>query len=84
VELHFRNRPDQGKIEGSILNKSGVLLVIEATIFSPERGETARVQLSVPPYRAQSFGLTDGLTLRSGDQLTLKSSPYRDKAASIR
>lgn len=83
VELHFRKRADQGKIQGSVVNNSATELVIDADVFSPSAQETAKFQLTVAPYSGKPFGLDDGLDLHSGDQLTLKSSPYRDKVARI-
>jgi len=83
VEMHFRNRADQGKIQGSILNNSGDELVIDAIVFSPSTKETGKFQLTVAPYSGKSFGLDDGLDMRPGDQITLKSSPYRDKVGRI-
>jgi hypothetical protein len=83
VELHFRNRPDKGKIQGSVFNHSDDELVIDASILSPRAGETATVQLSIAAHRAKPFGLTDELDLQSGDQITLRSAPYRDKVIVI-
>jgi hypothetical protein len=83
VELHFRQRLDQGKIQGSVLNNSGTDLVIEAVILSASTKETGKFQIVVPPYGAIPFGLDDGLDMHSGDQITLRSPPYRDKAATI-
>ncbi|MGA2188626.1 MAG: hypothetical protein ABSH33_08850 [Steroidobacteraceae bacterium] len=83
VELHFRQRLDQGKVQGSVLNNSGTDLVIEAVVVSASTKETAKFQLVVPPYGAIPFGLDDGLDMHSGDQITLRSPPYRDKTAAI-
>jgi len=83
VELHFRKRPDLGKIQGSVVNNSDAELVIEAVVFSPDTQETAKFQIAVAPYSGKPFGLDDGLDMHSGDRITLKSSPYRDKSGTI-
>jgi hypothetical protein len=83
VELHFRNRPDKGKIQGSVFNRSDDELVIDASILRSGAEETATVQLSIAAHRAKPFGLSDELDLRSGDQITLRSAPYRDKVIMI-
>jgi hypothetical protein len=83
VEIHFRKRPDQGRIEGSVVNASAAELVIEAVVFSRDTAHTQTFQLLVAPYAGKAFGLDGELDLHSGDQITLKSSPYREKVATI-
>jgi hypothetical protein len=83
IDIRFRQRPDLGRIQGSIINKSNTQLVIDAVIFDPKTRETSKVQLDVAPYSGRPFGADDGLDMQSGDQITLRSAPYRDKLARI-
>jgi hypothetical protein len=83
VDIRFRQRPDLGRVQGSVINKSGTQLVIDAIIFDPKTKETSKVQLGVAPYSGKPFGVDDGLDMQSGDQITLRSAPYRDKLARI-
>jgi hypothetical protein len=83
VDIRFRQRPDLGRVQGSVINKSNAQLVIDAIIFDPKTKETSKVQLGVAPYSGKPFGVDDGLDMQSGDQITLRSAPYRDKLARI-
>ncbi len=83
VEIHFRHRPDQARIQGSVVNASADELVIEAVVYSPGTRQTQTFQLLVAPHAGKPFGLDGELDMHSGDQITLKSSPYRDKVARI-
>lgn len=84
VDMHFRKRMDLGgKIEGSAVSNADAELIIDATILDPVTRETAKVQLDVAPYKGRPFGLDDGLDLKSGEIITLKSTPYRDKVVRV-
>jgi hypothetical protein len=81
IELHFRHL--QGKVQGSALSTSNEDLVVTASIVNSRTKETAEIQLAVAAYKAQTFGLNEGVDLESGDQITLKSSPYRDRVVVV-
>jgi len=81
IELHFRHL--QGKVQGSALSQSADDLVVAASVVSGRTKERAEFQISVAAYKAQTFGLNDGLDLQSGDQITLRSSPYRDRVVVV-
>jgi hypothetical protein len=83
IELHFRRRPDLNKVQGSLLNNSESELTVDALIFDPRTKQTSKIQLELAPYKAQPFGLDDGLDMLPGDEITLQSSPYRDKVSRI-
>jgi hypothetical protein len=65
------------------MNHSGAELVIDATIYDPATKETSKVQIDVPAYTAKPFGADDGLSMQSGDRVTLQSAPYRDQVTQI-
>jgi hypothetical protein len=83
VELHFRHRPDLNKVQASLANSSENALVVDALVFDPRTNQSAKIQLDVAPYKAATFGIDDGLDIQSGDQITLRSTPYRDKVVAI-
>jgi hypothetical protein len=83
AEVHFRRRVDLARYQGSVMNDSDAEMVVEVTIYNPTTRETGTVQLSVPAFKAATFGLDDGLNMQQGDQYTLHSAPYRDKGGTI-
>jgi hypothetical protein len=83
IEIHFRKRPDRGRIQGSVANRSESEMIIDAIVFDPNTKGTSSVQLIVGPYSAKPFGLDDGLDIQPGDRITLRSAPFRDKAVQI-
>jgi hypothetical protein len=83
VEIHFRSRPDLGRVQGSVINRSENELVIDATIFDPHTRENSKILLDIGPFASEPFGVNDGLEIQSGDTITLQSGSYRDRVSQI-
>jgi hypothetical protein len=83
VDVVFRHRDRLNKFEGRIVNTSGQPLTIEVRVLSASTHYTTQAQVSVGANIQTRFGIDDGLDMQSGDQVTLRSYPFRDQTVQI-
>jgi hypothetical protein len=83
VEVVFKHRDRLNKFEGRVVNTSGEPLIIEVRVLSASTHYTTQAQVSVGAKVQTRFGIDDGLDMQSGDQVTLRSDPFRDQTVQI-
>jgi hypothetical protein len=79
VAMSFRHAPGRDGLEAGLANTAGQALDITATLLKPGTGEQQQVQFTVGTGAGHKIGPEDGWEMRSGDQITVHSPPFRDR-----
>lgn len=80
VQVMYRHRINS--IIANVSNISGDALSIQASVVR-NGSQVSGLQIDLPPYGTQSFGVADGVDMQSGDQLVLHSADFRERSQTV-
>jgi|GEM_PF-6094345 len=80
VQVMYRHRINS--IIANVSNISGDALSIQASVVR-NGSQVSGLQIDLPPYGTQSFGMADGVDMQSGDQVVLHSADFRERSQTV-
>ena len=78
IQFTMRALPATDSYFGAMVNTALNGLMVDVAIFSPQSQQTQTGRIRVEAGTRARFGMDDGLVIKAGDRITLRSGGYAD------